>query len=84
MKRARKAPDVPLTQLRLADLVRQPSDPVDSRLVNLKVPADVLLRVHQLARKLGTTKTATIIALLNEGLQEAYRRGVGRGVREKG
>ncbi len=84
MKRARKAPDVPLTQLRLADLVREPSNPVDNRLVNLKVPADVLFRVHRLARKLGTTKTATIIALLNEGLQEAYRRGVGRGAGEKG
>ncbi len=79
MKRARKAPDVPLTQLRLADLVREPPNPAERRLVNLKVPADVLLRVHQLARKLGVTKTAAIIALLNEGLQEANKRGVGRG-----
>ena len=79
MKRARKAPDVPLTQLRLADLVREPPNPAERRLVNLKVPADVLLRVHQLARKLGVTKTAAIIALLNEGLQEAHKRGVGRG-----
>ena len=79
MKRARKAPDVPLTQLRLADLVREPPNPADRRLVNLKVPADVLLRVHQLARRLGVTKTAAIIALLNEGLQEAYKRGVGKG-----
>jgi len=78
MKRARKAPDVPLTQLRLADLIHEPSSPSDRRLVNLKVPADILARVHQLARKLGVTKTATIIALLNEGLQEAYKRGVGR------
>ena len=77
MKRARKAPDVPLTQLRLADLVREPPNPADRRLVNLKVPADVLLRVHQLARRLGVTKTAAIIALLNEGLQEAHKRGVG-------
>jgi hypothetical protein len=79
MKRARKAPDIPLTELRLADLVREPASPADRRLVNLKVPADVLLRVHQLARKLGVTKTAAIIALLNEGLQEAYKRGVGKG-----
>ena len=77
MKRARKAPDVPLTQLRLADLVRDPPNPADRRLVNLKVPADVLVRVHQLARRLGVTKTAAIIALLNEGLQEAHKRGVG-------
>jgi hypothetical protein len=79
MKRARKAPDIPLTELRLADLVREPASPAERRLVNLKVPADVLLRVHQLARKLGVTKTAAIIALLNEGLQEAYKRGVGKG-----
>ncbi len=79
MKRARKAPDIPLTELRLADLVREPPSQADRRLVNLKVPADVLLRVHQLARKLGVTKTAAIIALLNEGLQEAYKRGVGKG-----
>ena len=83
MKRARKAPDVPLTQLRLADLVREPPNPAERRLVNLKVPADVLLRVHQLARKLGVTKTAAIIALLNEGLQEANKRGVGRGAAPK-
>jgi len=79
MKRARKAPDVPLTQLRLSDLVRDPPNPADRRLVNLKVPADVLVRVHHLARRLGVTKTAAIIALLNEGLQEARKRGVGGG-----
>ncbi len=77
MKRARKAPDVPLTQLRMSDLCREPPNPAERRLVNLKVPADILVRVHQLARKLGVTKTATIIALLNEGLQTAGRRRVG-------
>lgn len=80
MKRARKAPDIPLTQLRLSDLIREPANPAERRLVNLKVPADILLRVHQLARKLGVTKTATIIALLNEGLQAAHKRGVASGV----
>lgn len=78
MKRARKAPDVPLTQLRLSDLVRTPARPADRRLVNLKVPADILTRVHQLARRLGVTKTAAIVALLNEGLESAHQRGVGR------
>ena len=79
MKRARKAPDIPLTQLRLSDLVREPANPADRRLVNLKVPADTLLRVHQLARKLGVTKTAAIIALLNEGLQAVHKRAAGKG-----
>jgi hypothetical protein len=78
MKRARKAPDVPLAQLRLADLVRATPNSADRRLVNLKVPADILERVHRLARTLGVTKTAAIIALLNEGLQQAHKRGVGR------
>ena len=76
MKRARKAPDIPLTELRLSDLIRDPN-PASRRLVNLKVPADILLRVHQLASRLGVTKTAAIIALLNEGLQKAHQRGVG-------
>ena len=78
MKRARKAPDVPLTQLRLSDLVGAPTNPAARRLVNLKVPADLLARVHQLARRLGVTKTAAIVALLNEGLETAHQRGVGR------
>jgi hypothetical protein len=73
MKRARKAPDIPLTQLRLSDLVRVPDDPTNHRLVNLKVPADILLRVHEFARTLGVTKTAAIIALLNEGLHAARK-----------
>jgi hypothetical protein len=78
MKRARKAPDIPLTRLRLSDLCRDPLHPDWLRLVNLKVPADTLLRVHDLAHKLKVTKAATIVALLNEGIQEAQRRGVGR------
>ena len=74
MKRARKAPDIPLTQLRLSDLLRAPSNAAERRLVNLKVPADTLRRVHQLAQRLGVTKTAAVIAVLNEGLQAAQRR----------
>lgn len=78
MKRARKAPDVPLNQLRLADLLYAPIPPGNRRVVNLKVPADTLRRVHELARKLRVSKTAAVVAMLNEGLQAAYRRGVGR------
>lgn len=78
MKRARKAPDIPLTQLRLSDLLRAPSSAADRRLVNLKVPADTLRRVHQLAHTLGVTKSAAVIAVLNEGLQAARRRRLHR------
>jgi hypothetical protein len=77
MKRPRKSPEVPLAQLKFKDLVATDLHSAERRLVNLKVPADILARVHHLARKLGVTKTAAIIALLNEGLQEAHRRGVG-------
>ena len=78
MKRARKTPDVPLSQLRLSDLLRTPTRSSDGGVVNLKVPADTLRRVHTLARKLGVSKTAAVVAVLNEGLQAAYRRGVRR------
>ena len=77
MKRARKAPDVPLAILKFKDLVRVDEDVEERRLVNLKVPAEALIRAHSLARTLNVTKTAAIIALLNEGLAEAHKRGVG-------
>ena len=77
MKRARKAPDVPLAVLKFKDLVRVDENLPERRMVNLKIPADILVSVHHLARKLNVTKTAAIIALLNEGLAEARKRGVG-------
>ena len=77
MKRVRKAPDVPLNKLRLSDLCRMPLHPDEIRLVNLKVPVDMLGRVHDLADRLQVTKAAAIVALLNEGLQEAHKLGVG-------
>lgn len=76
MKRARKAPDVPLSELRLAHLIRERDDAAARRLVNLKVPADLLGRVHRLAQRLGVTKSAAIVALLNEGLDRAQARGL--------
>lgn len=79
MRRARKAPDIPLTRLRLSDLRRAQLGPDRLRLVNLKVPADTLVRVYELAHKLNVTKGATIIALLNEGVEEAQRLGMGKG-----
>jgi hypothetical protein len=74
VKRARKAPHIPLADLRLNDLYQAPLDPSSTRLVNLKIPANLLARVHDIARKLGVTKSAAIIALLNEGLAEAAKR----------
>jgi len=73
MKKARKAPHIPLSELKLAHLYDAPLDPAATRLVNLKVPADLLGRVHRVAEELGVTKTDAIVALLNEGLDEARR-----------
>lgn len=83
MKRMRKTPHVPLASLHLSDLMRESSDSPDRRLVNLKVPADLLARVHQLARKLGVRKTAAVLALLNEGLLAAHQRGLGLAKRKR-
>ncbi len=75
MKKARKAPHIPLFDLKMADLYADPFDPADVRLVNLKIPADLLSRVHKIAKQLGVTKSAAIIALINEGLDSASGRG---------
>lgn len=74
MKKARKAPHIPLSDLKLSDLYADPFDPADTRLVNLKVPADLLSRVHKIAKQLGVTKSAAIIALINEGLESSASR----------
>jgi predicted ATPase len=53
-------------QLRIGDLkARQPGS---TRLMNVKVPADVADAIDHLAKRLGTSKTDVVIALLNEGL----------------
>lgn len=74
MPRKRKALAGTLATLKLEDLIREGAIAGSERLVNLKVPADVLRRVHDVANQLGVTKTAAVIALLNEGLDELRRR----------
>jgi hypothetical protein len=74
-KTTRRRPEVAASQLNVATLIRSPQMAPD--LVNIKVPADALAKVHAIARRLGVTKTAAFIALINEGLQEARRRGIG-------
>lgn len=75
-RRSNKAGAPPLSQLRFEDLLRENRRAREEAVVNLKIPADVLARVHCLADKLGVTKTAAVVALLNEGLEEAARRGI--------
>ncbi|MCX8073477.1 MAG: hypothetical protein N3C12_13675 [Candidatus Binatia bacterium] len=55
--------------LRLADLKKRPRR--NSRLTNIKVPAEVGKAVSEVAEQLGVTKTEVVIALLNHGLHVA-------------
>lgn len=49
----------------------------------LKVAVDVLLRLYALASRRQVTKSAAVVAILNEGPQAAHRLGVGRDSRIK-
>ncbi len=58
--------------LRLNDLVtRGKTGREESKLMNVKVPANVLERIDRVASNLGATKTEVVIAILNEGLETA-------------
>ena len=58
--------------LRLDDLVtRGKRGREETRLMNVKVPANVLNRIDRVATNLGATKTEVVIAILNEGLEAA-------------
>lgn len=54
--------------LRLSDLERRR---VPSKLMNVKVPDNVSDGIDRVAQELGCSKTAVVIALLNEGLDAA-------------
>jgi hypothetical protein len=58
--------------LRLDDLVtRGRKGDEKSKLMNVKVPTDVLARLAGVAKRLATSKTEVVIAILNEGLDTA-------------
>jgi len=54
--------------LRLSDLERRKTP---SKLMNVKVPDNVSEGIDRVAQELGCSKTAVVIALLNEGLDAA-------------
>jgi|SRR5579862_1012953 len=63
---------MPNPTLRLDDLVnRSQTPPAITMLLNVKVPTALLERSAALARKLRTSKTQVVIAILNEGLYTA-------------
>ena len=53
------------SQLRLKDLHAETSP---SKLMNVKVPDSVHSAIDRVSSELGSSKTATVVALLNEGL----------------
>ncbi len=55
--------------LRIADLKRRPVS--TSRLMNVKIPADLSDAIDHLAKEFGTSKTEVVVALLNTGLDVA-------------
>jgi hypothetical protein len=58
--------------LRIGDLVtRGQKGREASKLMNVKVPTNVLARIDRVAADLGATKTEVVIAILNEGLGTA-------------
>lgn len=58
--------------LRLDDLVtRGKRGREETKLMNVKVPANVLSRLDRTAKNLGASKTEVVIAILNEGLERA-------------
>jgi len=52
--------------LRLADLEHDAG--VTSKLLNVKVPDTLMEQIAAIAHELGCSKTAVVVALLNEGL----------------
>ena len=58
--------------LRLDDLAaRGKRGREETKLMNVKVPANVLTRLDRVAAHLGATKTEVVVAILNEGLDKA-------------
>jgi hypothetical protein len=58
--------------LRLDDLVsRGQHGREESKLMNVKLPTHLLARLDSVAKKLGSTKTEVVVAILNEGLDTA-------------
>ncbi len=59
------------SELRIADLKRRA--PAATRLINVKIPANLGAAIDQLAKELDASKTEVVIALLNAGLDRAAK-----------
>ncbi len=64
----RRGPHVPArSNLRLGELMAR--RPHASRLMNVKLPADLVDSIDALAERLDASKTETVVMLLNEALR---------------
>ena len=59
------------SEIRLADLKER--RPHASKMMNVKLPADLVDSIDRLADQLGANKTETVLMLLNEGLARSKR-----------
>jgi hypothetical protein len=60
------------SKLRLSDLKTR--TPTGSRLMNVKLPIEIITAIDRLAKQLSASKTSVIVALLNEGLAMAQKK----------
>ena len=58
--------------LRLSDLKTR--TPTGSRLMNVKVPVDILAGIDRLSKQFNASKTDVVVALLNEALAVAAQK----------
>jgi hypothetical protein len=56
------------SNLRISDLKAR--KPTTTRLLNIKIPGQILEAITRLANELGTTKIEIVIALLTAGLEQ--------------
>jgi hypothetical protein len=59
--------------LRIHDL-KSREHPGPTRLINIKVPNSTAAEIDHLAKRLNVSKTAVVIALLNEGIEVAQQK----------
>ena len=60
------------SKLRLSDLKTRTH--TGTRLMNVKVPIEVVTAIDRLSKQLNTSKTNVVVALLNEGLAIASKK----------
>ncbi len=60
------------SNLRLVDLKTRTRS--DTRLMNVKLPIDIVAAIDRLSKQLNASKTAVVIALLNEALAVAEQK----------